>query len=135
MAKRGQPLAFKSGNDLSGVWCAFCDEIIDGGFKIVHTQTAFCRWLAENYNRVDRKTIYSSLNKYFPDIKKEFENLQSDTIMTGAMLGKYNPTMSIFGLKNWCNWKDKTEPEITPAAEEQKKLLIAIQKAVTDADK
>jgi hypothetical protein len=27
------------------------------------------------------------------------------------MLGKYNSTMSIFALKNWCNWKDKAEIE------------------------
>lgn len=112
MAKRGHPKAFKSGDDLIKLWRAFCDEIIDEGFKGVPTQTAFCRWLAENYSAVDRRTIYNSLNKYFPDIKKEFENLQSDTIMTGAMLGKYNATMSIFGLKNWCNWKDKAEDEV-----------------------
>ena len=24
--------------------------------------------------------------------------------MQGAMLGKYNATMAIFGLKNWCGW-------------------------------
>ena len=29
------------------------------------------------------------------------------------MLGKYNPTMTIFALKNWCNWKDKAEVEST----------------------
>ena len=46
-------------------------------------------------------------SEYFPTIKKEFEKLQSDTITTGGMLGKYNPTMTIFALKNWCNWKDK----------------------------
>lgn len=112
MTNRGQPKAFKNGEDLITLWRNFCDEIIDEGFKNVPTQTAFCRWLALNYNAVDRKTIYTSLNKYFPNIKKEFEKLQSDTIMTGAMLGKYNPTMSIFGLKNWCNWKDKAETEV-----------------------
>jgi hypothetical protein len=58
------------------------------------------------------------LNEYFPTIKKEFERLQSDTIMTGGMLGKYNATMSIFGLKNWCNWKDKAEVENTVNVED-----------------
>jgi hypothetical protein len=135
MAKRGHPKTFKSGADLIGLWRAFCDEIKNNEFKGVPTQTAFCRWLAENYDTVDRKTIYTSLNKYFPDIKKEFESLQSDTIMEGAMLGKYNATMSIFGLKNWCNWKDKAEPETTAATEEQAKMLDAIKKAVTNADK
>ena len=59
----------------------------------------------ESRERSKKKT------EYFPTIKKEFERLQSDTIMTGGMLGKYNATMSIFGLKNWCNWKDKAEIE------------------------
>ena len=40
--------------------------------------------------------------------------MQSDTITTGGMLGKYNPTMTIFALKNWCNWKDKAEVETAP---------------------
>lgn len=111
LAKRGQPKKFSSGEELISLWNDFCNEIIDNGFEKVPTQTAFCRWLAENYDAVDRRTIYNSLNEYFPTIKKEFERLQSDTIMTGGMLGKYNATMSIFGLKNWCNWKDKAEVE------------------------
>ncbi len=109
--QRGQPKKFESGAELISLWNDFCDDIIDNGFIKVPTQTAFCRWLSENYDAVDRRTIYNSLNKYFPDIKKDFEQLQSDTIMTGGMLGKYNATMSIFGLKNWCNWKDKAEVE------------------------
>lgn len=113
MAKRGQPKKFSSGEDLISLWNSFCNEIIDKGFEKVPTQSAFCRWLTENYNSVDRRTIYNSLNKYFPDIKKDFERLQSDTITTGGMLGKYNPTMTIFALKNWCNWKDKAEVEST----------------------
>lgn len=109
--QRGQPKKFASGAELISLWNDFCNEIIDNGFDKVPTQTAFCRWLTENYDAVDRRTIYNSLNEYFPDIKKDFEQLQSDTIMTGGMLGKYNATMSIFGLKNWCNWKDKAEVE------------------------
>lgn len=111
MAGRGQPKKFSSGEELISLWNDFCNEIIDNGFEKVPTQTAFCRWLAENYDAVNRRTIYNSLNDYFPTVKKEFERLQSDTIMAGGMLGKYNATMSIFGLKNWCNWKDKADVE------------------------
>lgn len=103
---RGQPKKFKNEKELINLWAEFCEYIIDNEFITVPTQTAFCKWLAENYDKVDRKTIYSSLNKYFPTIKKEFEQLQSDVIMQGGMTGKYNPTMSIFGLKNWCGWSD-----------------------------
>ena len=102
----GQPKRFQSAEQLIGLWSDFCNDIVVSGFDTVPTQTAFCRWLSENYKDTDRKTIYNSLNEYFPDIKKHFEQLQSDIIMQGGMLGKYNPTMSIFGLKNWCGWGD-----------------------------
>ena len=111
---RTKPTKFSSGEQLILLWETFCNEIVDNGFDKVPTQTAFCRWLTENFKKTDRKTIYNSLNKIFPDIKKDFERLQSDTITTGGMLGKYNPTMTIFALKNWCNWKDKAEVEATP---------------------
>lgn len=106
MASRGQPKRFESEEQLVALWSDFCDEIVTDEFETVPTQSAFCRWLSANYKDTDRKTIYNSLNKYFPKIKKEFEQIQSDVIMQGGMKGKYNPTMSIFGLKNWCGWSD-----------------------------
>jgi hypothetical protein len=108
---RGQPKKFKSGEELITLWNNFCEELVTNGYSGVPTQTAFCKWLRETYSEVDRRTIYNSLNEYFPTIKEEFERIQGDVITTGAMLGKYNPTMSIFALKNWCNWKDKSEIE------------------------
>ena len=129
-----KPNKFESGEQLISLWNDFCNEIIDNGFDKVPTQTAFCRWLAEHYEETDRKTIYNSLNKIFPAIKKDFEKLQSDTITTGGMLGKYNPTMTIFALKNWCNWADKPENENEEKQEMQTELLKAIKKAVTDED-
>lgn len=129
-----KPNKFESGEQLISLWNDFCNEIIDNGFDKVPTQTAFCRWLAEHYKKTDRKTIYNSLNKIFPAIKKDFEKLQSDTITTGGMLGKYNPTMTIFALKNWCNWADKPENENEEKQEMQTELLKAIKKAVTDED-
>ena len=129
-----KPNKFESGEQLISLWNDFCNEIIDNGFDKVPTQTAFCRWLAEHYKETDRKTIYNSLNKIFPNIKKDFEKLQSDTITTGGMLGKYNPTMTIFALKNWCNWADKPENENEEKQEMQTELLKAIKKAVTDED-
>ena len=129
-----KPNKFESGEQLISLWDDFCNEIIDNGFDKVPTQTAFCRWLADNYEETDRKTIYNSLNKIFPTIKKDFEKLQSDTITTGGMLGKYNPTMTIFALKNWCNWADKPENENEEKQEMQTELLHALKKAVTDED-
>lgn len=106
-----KPNKFESGTQLISLWRDFCESIVKGGYTDVPTQTSFCRWLSDNYEPTDRKTIYNTLNKIFPTIKEEFERIQGDVITTGAMLGKYNPTMSIFALKNWCNWKDKSEIE------------------------
>ena len=102
----GQPRRFESAEDFIELWDEFCCEICDSGYEIVPTQTAFCKWLRENYKATDRRTIYNALNRYFPTIKKEFEKIQSDTVAQGAMVGKYQSTMSIFALKNWCNWGD-----------------------------
>ena len=88
MAKRGQPKRFESAEQMIALWSDFCNEIVLNEFNTVPTQTAFCRWLSQNYDGTDRKTIYNSLNKYFPSIKKECEQLQSDVIMQGGMMGK-----------------------------------------------
>ena len=134
MASRGQPKRFESEEQLVALWSDFCDEIVTDEFETVPTQSAFCRWLSANYKDTDRKTIYNSLNKYFPKIKKEFEQIQSDVIMQGGMKGKYNPAMSIFGLKNWCGWSDsgrigttydggKTEDALSRALREEAERL------------
>ena len=107
MAGRGQPKKFKDGQQLIDLWQQFCDQIRENGYTEAPTQTAFRRWLGAHYSDTDRKTIYNSLNDYFPNIKKEFESIRADVISEGTMLGKYQPTMSIFALKNWCSWSDR----------------------------
>ena len=49
----------------------------------------------------------------------------ADTITEGVNLGKYNTTMSIFALKNWCNWADKNEQKV----ETSTKQLVSKQEA------
>ena len=128
MAKKGQPKKFKSADELIELWSDFCNDIVTNDFDTIPSQSAFCRWLSRNYQSTDRKTIYNSLNKYFPDIKKEFEQIQSDTIMQGGMLGKYQPTMTIFGLKNWCGWVDKVETNNT----NEDKVTVDMSKLSTE---
>lgn len=107
----GKPKKFESGEELISLWRDFCNEIAQAGYTVTPTQTSFCRWLTQHHSEADRKTIYNYLNEYFPNVKKEFERIRSDTVVEGTMLGKYNATMSIFALKNWCDWKDKQEIE------------------------
>ncbi len=109
MAGRGQPKKFKSGEQLIALWKQFCKCIKDNEYMEVPTQTNFEQWLKIQYKPVTVRTIYNALNEYFPTIKKDFESVQADLIAEGAMLGKYQPTMSIFALKNWCKWTDKQE--------------------------
>lgn len=104
-----KPKKFKSDKEFIQLFADFCDHIVENDFYTIPTQTAFCKYLAQHYRATDRKTIYNYLNKNFPTIKAEFEQLQSDIIAQGAMLNKYNSTMSIFALKNWCKWTDRTD--------------------------
>ena len=130
MANRGQPKRFESAEQMIALWSDFCNESVQNEFNTVPTQSAFCRWLSVNYADTDRRTIYNSLNKYFPSIKKEFEQLQSDVIMQGGMMGKYNPTMSIFGLKNWCGWSDSGR--VTTGRYDEEKAEDALSKALRE---
>ena len=107
---RGQPKKFNE-ESLIQLFRDFCNYIRETGFSTIPSQTAFCRWLGDNNTPVDRRTIYNSLNEYFPKVKAEYETLRSDLIAEGAMLGKYNSTMSIFVLKNWSNWRERAEIE------------------------
>ena len=105
---RGQPKKFSSAKQLIDLWQDFNEDIRNNDFIVVPNQSNFCRYLKTRFKEMDRRTIYNSLNKYFPDIKANFEQIQADTIAEGAMLGHYQSTMSIFALKNWCKWNDGT---------------------------
>lgn len=107
----GRPKAFNSASKLIELFRQFSDEIIENGFKDVPTQTSFSRWLKSHFRDVDRRTIYNALNKYFPEVKEEFDQIRADVLAQGALLGHYHSTMAIFGLKNWCHWTDKQQVE------------------------
>lgn len=134
MPKRGRPQKFKSGEDLIDLFSKFCDDIVDGGYRQIPSQTNFCKWLGVNYDGADRKTIYNALNKYFPDIKKDFERLQSDLLAQGGMLGKWQPAMTIFTLRNWCKWTDKpiNDDGADSDSEAHTELVNAIKKAIKE---
>jgi hypothetical protein len=49
----------------------------------------------------------------FSDAYKKVKDIQEVNIVQGALSGKYNPTFSIFFMKNNLGWKDKVEQEIS----------------------
>lgn len=134
---RGKPKQFKNAADLIELYREFCYEIEEYEYLVTPTQTEFCKWLSSHYKDTDRKTIYNYLNKYFPDIKNEFDQIRSDVVSSGAMLGKYNPTMSIFALKNWCGWgdgKQEISATVTQVSESSKLLKALLDDNTREGD-
>jgi len=127
-----KPTKFKSAKQLIELWQEFCDEIVEAEFYTIPSQTSFCKWLTVHYEGADRKTIYNSLNKIFPDIKKDFEAIRADVIAEGSMLGKYQPTMSIFALKNWCKWTDKQEVTTANIDDQTRNELNSLVESIND---
>lgn len=114
MAKKksaGRPRTFVSGEEVLDLFTEFCEEIHRKDRSIyIPSKTDFALWLKNEKNySCDRRTLYNALNEYFPEIKKEFDKIRADTLVNGGMRGKYQPTMTIFALKNWCGWADKSE--------------------------
>ena len=107
----GQPKRFESGEQLIALWNDFCAEIVEDGYKIAPTITEFGKWLSVALDETDRKTLYNALYKYFPEVKNIVEGARADVVAQGTMLGKYQPSMSIFALKNWCGWTDRLETQ------------------------
>ena len=107
----GQPKRFESGEQLIALWYEFCAEIVEDGYKIAPTFTEFGKWLAVALDETDRKTLYNALYKYFPEVKATVEGTRADVVAQGTMLGKYQPSMSIFALKNWGGWTDRMETQ------------------------
>ena len=109
----GQPKKFENGEQLATLWREFCAEIVVNEYNIAPTLTEFGKWLSVALSETDRKTLYNALYKYFPDVKSVVESTRADVVAQGTMLGKYQPSMSIFALKNWCGWSDKLETQNT----------------------
>lgn len=126
--KRGRPRAFEDG-EITELFLTFCDEIIDNGYAVAPTKTEFCRWLRDRGNSATRRTIYNYINKYYPEEKAGIIGITGDVLAAGALKSKYNVTMAIFGLKNWCNWSDHgiTDATTDDAPAEEDALTKALR--------
>lgn len=100
----GKPRVFKTDTEILDAFLDYVTYVIDNDYCEVPTKLNFAKWM-----EIDPKTIYNTINKYFPDNKKDYQQILSDVLTTGAMLGKWDRTITIFALKNWCDWSDKRE--------------------------
>lgn len=133
--ERGKPKTFTK-QELKDFVFEYMDFIYDkqeNSLKDTPTFYGFYRFVREK-KECSYHTIRRCFDEYWADIKKEFEDIRADLLSRGASIGIYNPTMTIFALKNWCNWADKPENENEEKQEMQTELLKAIKKAVTDED-
>ena len=69
-------------------------------------------------------TIRRCFDEYWADIKKDFEKMRADLLVRGSALGRYNSTISIFALKNWCKWTDKQDVTLDDKRDGQLASLI-----------
>lgn len=97
---------------------AFLKHVRRGGYTKFPSLTNFSL-----YAKVNRKTVYNYIHVYFPNIKKDVEGMLSDALVEGTALGRYQPSIAIFTLKNWFNWTDKADIN----AETDNKLNVNIE--------
>ena len=111
---RGQPKTFTE-EEFKNFVFEYMDFIYDkqeNSLKDTPTFYGFYRFVREQ-KECSYHTIRRCFDEYWADIKKEFEDIRADLLSRGASIGIYNPTMTIFALKNWCHWKDKADDEKT----------------------
>ena len=84
------------------------------------------------FKKVSFNTIRRCFDEYWADVKKEFEDIRADLLARGAALGKYNPTIVIFALKNWCKWTDKQEVTTANIDDQTRNEVNSLVESIND---
>ena len=113
MAKMGKPRKYKNVEELQKGIDAYFKECDDKGEP--YTVTGLALTLD-----IDRSTLLRYEKEFEEEYRVTVKNAKTkieNNIEKFSMMGKYNPTMSIFNLKNNFGWKDKYETDQTIKAE------------------
>lgn len=119
----GQPRTFKTADEYRECFLKYLDYVTEKDFIELPTKGNFAKWAG-----IDRKTIYNTTREYFPETKKDWQVALADCLAEGAAVGAYDKTITIFCLKNWCDWADKREEKV-----EQKQITLATKEEATKA--
>ncbi len=105
--KKKKPV--KDGAELVELWREFCAQIVEDGYTITPTVTEFIRFIAR-LRGAEETAVAGAVEALFPDARAAIERIRADVVSQGTMLGKYQSTMSVLAIKNWCGWADKQDP-------------------------
>ncbi len=102
----------QTADEFISTFIAFSDWIKENEYKDYPTKLNFSKFAGISYT-----TIYNYLNKDFSCKSKEYQEILADTLTQGVNAGKYDRQMTIFCLKNWSGWADRSESVTTQKAE------------------
>lgn len=119
----GSKRAFESGQQLINELEKYCDYLKSINYQEYPTKMGFADFCGKN-----RSTVWNAVNNFYPEIKKQWQETIEQVLVNGVNAGVYHVTMTIFILKNWCEWTDKRETVTT-----EKKPAIASKQELRDA--
>ena len=102
-SKGGRPPNFKSVDDFVEQFIEYLEVLQDEGYERVPSYSNFAKWKHRSASSVHRYV------REHPEVKEYIKQPLSDVLSTGALMGKYRDAITIFTLKNMCDWTDKRE--------------------------
>lgn len=130
----GNPRVFKSGDELIDAQIAYCKHIRDINYIEYPTKNGLAEYL-----QIDPKTIWLTIERYYPGIKRQWQENIEQTLINGVNAGVYNVPMTKYILANWCGWSDRREnvttekkPQIASKAELKEAITAYLQAPVDE---
>lgn len=108
----GAPRKIKTGEEFINAFTDFTDYIRESDFALYPTKRQFALFTGLCYS-----TIHDYLNKYYSEKQIQYKDLLADILTEGVNSGRYDRQMTIFCLKNWSGWADRSETVTTAKAE------------------